>query len=237
MPMAFAGGDLVTNLKEFGDAPVRTVSCVGAQGSGKSTLMRTMFGQGASNLALLEARSSAAYVPETNEFEVGAGQAMVSLAVSDATIYNVLVHDLHRPDAMSDVQVRRRPPYIKLGLVPQHGHYVNQNTAAAASGVVLQAASVQQRFGRITAVDTWGRKMMLLARPAHLWETLFKNALPPKHRPSAVVSLCLLQFGRQAHTLTVLHPPHHLVGDGCIPIHMHLYEPGAPRWCNGAECF
>lgn len=189
MPMAFAGGDLVTNLKEFGDAPVRTVSCVGAQGSGKSTLMRTMFGQGASNLALLEARSSAAYVPETNEFEVGAGQAMVSLAVSDATIYNVLVHDLHRPDAMSDVQVRRRPPYIKLGLVPQHGHYINQNTAAAPSGVVLQAASVQQRYGRITAVDTWGRKMMLLARPAHLWETLFKNALPPKHRPSAVVSL------------------------------------------------
>ena len=115
MPMAFAGGDLVTNLKESGDAPVRTVSCVGAQGSGKSTLMRTMFGQGASDLALLEARSSAAYVPETNEFEVGAGQAMVSLAVSDATIYNVLVHDLRRPEAMSDVQVRRRPPYIKLG--------------------------------------------------------------------------------------------------------------------------
>eukprot|EP00752_Nemacystus_decipiens_P014316 g12735.t1 len=104
MPMAFAGGDLVTILKESGDAPVRTVSCVGAQGSGKSTLMRTMFGQGASNLALLEARSSAAYVPETNEFEVGTGQAMVSLAVSDATIYNVLVHDLRRPDAMSDVQ-------------------------------------------------------------------------------------------------------------------------------------
>lgn len=121
MPMAFAGGDLVTNLKEFGDAPVRTVSCVGAQGSGKSTLMRTMFGQGASNLALLEARSSAAYVPETNEFEVGAGQAMVSLAVSDATIYNVLVHDLRRPEAMSDVQVRRRPPYIKLGLVHKPG--------------------------------------------------------------------------------------------------------------------
>lgn len=108
MPMAFAGGDLVASLKESGEAPVRTVSCVGAQGSGKSTLMRTMFGQGASNLALLEARSGAAYVPETNEFEMGAGQAMVSLAVSDATIYNVLVHDLRRPDAMSDVQVRRR---------------------------------------------------------------------------------------------------------------------------------
>lgn len=105
MPMAFAGGDLVTSLKEFGEEPVRTVSCVGAQGSGKSTLMRTMFGKGASNLALLEARSSAAYVPETSEFETGAGQAMVSLAVSDATIYNVLVHDLRRPDAMSDVQV------------------------------------------------------------------------------------------------------------------------------------
>ncbi|CAM9173676.1 unnamed protein product [Hapterophycus canaliculatus] len=104
MPMAFAGGDLVTSLKESGEAPVRTVSCVGAQGSGKSTLMRTMFGSGASNLALLEARSGAAYVPETNEFEVGAGQAMVSLAVSDATIYNVLVHDLRRPNAMSDVQ-------------------------------------------------------------------------------------------------------------------------------------
>lgn len=108
MPMAFAGGDLVTNLKEFGEEPVRTVSCVGAQGSGKSTLMRTMFGTGASNLALLEARSSAAYVPETNEFETGAGQAMVSLAVSDATIYNVLVHDLRRPDAMSDVQVNEQ---------------------------------------------------------------------------------------------------------------------------------
>ncbi|CBJ31119.1 RHD3b, RHD3/Sey1 family GTPase involved in the ER-to-Golgi traffic [Ectocarpus siliculosus] len=104
MPMAFAGGDLVANLKEVGEAPVRTVSCVGAQGSGKSTLMKTMFGQGASNLALLEARSSAAFVPETNEVEVGAGQAMVSLAVSDATIYNVLVHDLRRPDALSDVQ-------------------------------------------------------------------------------------------------------------------------------------
>lgn len=105
MPMAFAGGDLVENLKEVGETPVRTVSCVGAQGSGKSTLMKTMFGQGASDLALLEARSSAAFVPETNEVEVGAGQAMVSLAVSDATIYNVLVHDLRRPDALSDVQV------------------------------------------------------------------------------------------------------------------------------------
>lgn len=113
MPMAFAGGDLVTNLKEFGEEPVRTVSCVGAQGSGKSTLMRTMFGKGASNLALLEARSSAAYVPETSEFETGAGQAMVSLAVSDATIYNVLVHDLRRPDAMSDVQVGA-PDYLHV---------------------------------------------------------------------------------------------------------------------------
>lgn len=136
MPMAFAGGDLVTNLKEFGDEPVRTVSCVGAQGSGKSTLMRTMFGQGASNLALLEARSNAAYVPETNEFEMGAGQAMVSLAVSDATIYNVLVHDLRRPDAMADVQVRRRPPYIKLGFVTRAGK-CHTKTAL----VVLQAAT------------------------------------------------------------------------------------------------
>lgn len=135
MPMAFAGGDLVTNLKEFGEEPVRTVSCVGAQGSGKSTLMRTMFGQGASNLALLEARSSAAYVPETNEFEMGAGQAMVSLAVSDATIYNVLVHDLRRPDAMSDVQVRH--PYIKLGdFAPNNGlhlYCVSKQAASAAA--------------------------------------------------------------------------------------------------------
>lgn len=106
MPMAFAGGDIVATLKECGDAPVRTVSCVGAQGSGKSTLMRSMFGAGdGAGLALLEARSSVAYVPATNEFEVGTGQAMVSLAVSDATIYNVLLHDLSRADALSDVQV------------------------------------------------------------------------------------------------------------------------------------
>ena len=108
MPMAFAGGDIVATLKECGDSPVRTVSCVGAQGSGKSTLMRSMFGGGEApaGLALLEARSSAAHVSGTNDFEVGAGQSMVSLAVSDATIYNVLVHDLSRPDALSEVQVR-----------------------------------------------------------------------------------------------------------------------------------
>lgn len=108
MPMSFAGGDIVATLKECGDSPVRTVSCVGAQGSGKSTLMRSMFGGGEApaGLALLEARSSAAHVSGTNEFEVGAGQSMVSLAVSDATIYNVLVHDLSRPDALSEVQVR-----------------------------------------------------------------------------------------------------------------------------------
>lgn len=107
MPMAFAGGDIVATLKECGESPVRTVSCVGAQGSGKSTLMRSMFGGGEApaGLALLEARSSAASVPGTNDFEVGAGQSMVSLAVSDATIYNVLVHDLNRPDALSEVQV------------------------------------------------------------------------------------------------------------------------------------
>eukprot|EP00904_Undaria_pinnatifida_P007557 jgi/Undpi1/3931/HiC_scaffold_16.g07299.m1 len=106
MPMAFAGGDIVATLKECGESPVRTVSCVGAQGSGKSTLMRSMFGGGEApaGLALLEARSSAASVPGTNDFEVGAGQSMVSLAVSDATIYNVLVHDLNRPDALSEVQ-------------------------------------------------------------------------------------------------------------------------------------
>lgn len=108
MPMAFAGGDLVALLKESGEAPVRTVSCVGAKGSGKSTLMRSMFGddETPAGLALLEARSSVAFVPESNEFEVGTGQAMVSLAVSDATIYNVFVHDLIRPDALTDVQVR-----------------------------------------------------------------------------------------------------------------------------------
>lgn len=109
MPMAFAGGDPVATLKEYGEAPVRIVSCVGAQGSGKSTLMRALFGSSgvaSPGLALLEARSSVAYVPETNEFEVGTGQAMVSLAVSDATIYNVPVHDLSRPDALSDVQVQ-----------------------------------------------------------------------------------------------------------------------------------
>lgn len=115
MPMPFAGGDLVATLKECGEAPVRTVSCVGAQGSGKSTLMRSMFGSGEApeGLALLEARSSVAYVPEKNEFEVGAGQAIVSLAVSDATIYNVLVHDLSRPDALSDVQVQHDTYYTR----------------------------------------------------------------------------------------------------------------------------
>ena len=46
MPMSFAGGDIVATLKECGDSPVRTVSCVGAQGSGKSTLMRSMLGEG-----------------------------------------------------------------------------------------------------------------------------------------------------------------------------------------------
>lgn len=111
MPMSFAGGDLIATLKEYGEAPVRTVSCVGAQGSGKSTLMRSIFGAEAEagvtgqGLALLEASSNCAYLPDSNEFAVGAGQAMVSLAVSDVMIYNVLVHDLTRPDGLSDLQV------------------------------------------------------------------------------------------------------------------------------------
>lgn len=108
MPMAFAGGDLVATLKEFGEAPVRTVSCVGSQGSGKSTLMRSMFGEEGrppAGLALMEARSNCAYAADTNEFTVGTGQAMISLAVSDVMIYNVLVHDLIRPDALSELQV------------------------------------------------------------------------------------------------------------------------------------
>lgn len=110
MPMAFAGGDLVATLKEVGEAPVRTVSCVGSQGSGKSTLMRSMFGEEdggrlPAGLALMEARSNCAYAADTNEFSVGTGQAMVSLAVSDVMIYNVLVHDLIRPDALSELQV------------------------------------------------------------------------------------------------------------------------------------
>ena len=105
MPASFVGGDLVATLKECGEVPVRTVSCIGAQGSGKSTLLRSMWPSPPEGFALIEATSSVAYVPETNEFEVGAGRAMVSLAVSDVTIYNVLVHDLGRPDALSDVQV------------------------------------------------------------------------------------------------------------------------------------
>lgn len=116
MPMAFAGGDLLVSLRECGETPVRTVSCVGAQGSGKSTLMRSMFGVqagedgaaagvGGAGLALLEARSDCAYSAETNDFRVGTGEAMVSLAVSDVMIYNVLVHDLTRVDALSDLQV------------------------------------------------------------------------------------------------------------------------------------
>lgn len=151
MPMAFAGGDLVANLKEVGEAPVRTVSCVGAQGSGKSTLMKTMFGQGASNLALLEARSSAAFVPETDEVEVGAGQAMVSLAVSDATIYNVLVHDLRRPDAMSDVQVSKT----------SNGGIMPNSTAHKQQGCVRehqQPGMSEQGFSRcrVSALRGWG---------------------------------------------------------------------------------
>lgn len=100
----------MASLKEYGDAPVRTVSCAGAQGSGKTTLMRSMFGAEAGSLedglALLEVDSDCAYLPETNEFQVGTGQAMVSLAVSDVMIYNVLVHDLRRPDALLELQVR-----------------------------------------------------------------------------------------------------------------------------------
>lgn len=114
IPMAFAGGDLVATLKESGEAPVRTVSCVGSQGSGKSTLLRSMFGgeeaaeapaAPSAGLALMEGRSNCAYSADTNEFSVGSGQTMVSLAVSDVMIYNVMVHDLIRPDALSELQV------------------------------------------------------------------------------------------------------------------------------------
>lgn len=105
MPAALAGGDLISMLRECGEAPFRTVSCIGAQGSGKTTLLSSMWSSAPEGLALLEATSSVAYVPETNEVEVGAGRAIVSLAVSDATIYNVLVQDLGRPDALSDIQV------------------------------------------------------------------------------------------------------------------------------------
>lgn len=114
MPAAFAGGDLIAMLRECGEAPFRTVSCIGAQGSGKTTLLSSMWSSAPEGLALLEATSSVAYVPETNEVEVGAGRAIVSLAVSDATIYNVLVQDLGRPDALSDIQVGGyRGPFFK----------------------------------------------------------------------------------------------------------------------------
>lgn len=114
IPMAFAGGDLVATLKKSGEAPVRTVSCVGSQGSGKSTLLRSMFGgEGAAEapaapsggLALMEGRSNCANAAGTDVFSVGSGQTMVSLAVSDVMIYNVMVHDLIRPDALSELQV------------------------------------------------------------------------------------------------------------------------------------
>ncbi|CAN0463470.1 unnamed protein product, partial [Phaeothamnion confervicola] len=35
---------MVALLKELGDRPVRTVACVGARGTGKSTMLRSMFG-------------------------------------------------------------------------------------------------------------------------------------------------------------------------------------------------
>ncbi|CAM9418344.1 unnamed protein product, partial [Choristocarpus tenellus] len=107
MPMAFAGGDIVSILKECGEVPVRTVACVGASGSGKSTLMRSMFGEGTvaeEGLALMEASSDCSYSPKDRGYRVGTGETMISLAVSDVVIYNVLVHDLTRPEAMSDLQ-------------------------------------------------------------------------------------------------------------------------------------
>ncbi|CAM9636157.1 unnamed protein product [Discosporangium mesarthrocarpum] len=107
VPAAFAGGDLIGMLKERGEAPVRTVACVGAAGSGKTTLMKSIFGEEAApeeGLALLEARSDCSYSAEGKGYRIGTGQAMVSLAVSDVVIYNVLVHDLTRPEAMSDLQ-------------------------------------------------------------------------------------------------------------------------------------
>lgn len=112
IPMSPSGENILVLLKDHGESPIRTVSCVGAHGSGKTTLMRSMFGAEAGSiqdgLALLEVDSDCTFSPETNDFQVRTGQAMVSLAVSDVMMYNVLVHDLRRSDALSELQVRVR---------------------------------------------------------------------------------------------------------------------------------
>lgn len=111
-PAKFSEGDFVASLRDYGEAPVRTVSCVGPQRSGKTTLMKSIFGAEAGSLedglALLEADSDCAYSPDVDEFNVGTGRAMISLAISDVMIYNVMVHDLRQPDALSELQVSRR---------------------------------------------------------------------------------------------------------------------------------
>jgi Root hair defective 3 GTP-binding protein (RHD3) len=98
-----AGSSLLTPLKDAGDSPMRMVACIGSEGTGKSTLMRTMFGSevgtesvlAEDGLVLLEAESGGNRDSKA-PLSLGAIDAAVAVATSDVVIYNVFLHDLAR---------------------------------------------------------------------------------------------------------------------------------------------
>eukprot|EP00953_Heterococcus_sp_UTEX-ZZ885_P029974 15863-Heterococcus_DN1.PRE.2 len=100
---SLAGSSLLAPLKDAGDSPMRMVACIGSEGTGKSTLMRTMFGTevgtesvlAEDGLVLLEAESGGNRDSKA-PLSLSAIDAAVAVATSDVVIYNVFLHDLAR---------------------------------------------------------------------------------------------------------------------------------------------
>ncbi|KAG5188969.1 hypothetical protein JKP88DRAFT_24149, partial [Tribonema minus] len=114
-PTSVLGTSLVESLKAAGATPLRVVSCIGSQGTGKTTLMKSMFGPAVEQetliaddgLVLLEAESSCSLASRAKAVR----DAAAALAAADVAVYNVFMQDLQRSvDAtLTELQMALEP--------------------------------------------------------------------------------------------------------------------------------